>query len=180
MRKGAQMTRQPNSPCKFIMIFYRLIQNMNDNMVAAFKKWYARPVMTGTVDLDYIAERIQRNSTAKKSDAKAVLTEMVEVITDCLQNSQRVKIDGFGCFKVGISSKGSETEDKYSTGEHIRGLRIIFQPEVTTDASSHKRIKKMLQGAQLVNIKNITPKGAEEDSGDDGDDSGNEGGENNG
>ena len=155
------------------MVFYRLIQNMNSKLAEAYQKWYARPVVTGTVDLDYIAERIQRNSTAKKSDAKAVLTEMVEVITDCLQNSQRVKIDGFGCFKVGISSKGSETEDKYSTGEHIRGLRIIFQPEVTTDAGTHKRIKKMLQGAQLSNIKSITPKGAEEDS---GDDSGNEGG----
>ena len=151
------------------MVFYRLIQNMNEKLAEAYQKWYARQVVTETVDLDYIAERIQRNSTAKKSDAKAVLTEMVEVITDCLQNSPRVKIDGFGAFKVGISSKGAESEDKFNLGENVRGLRIIFQPEVTTDAGSHKRIKKMLQGAQLSNIKSITPKGAEEDSGDDGD-----------
>ena len=82
------------------MIFYKLIQNKNEEMPKAFNKWYARPVVTETIDLDYIAERIQRNSTAKKSDAKAVLTEMVEVITDALQSSQRVKIDGFGAFKV--------------------------------------------------------------------------------
>ena len=162
------------------MVFYRLIQNMNSKLAEAYQKWYARPVVTGTVDLDYIAERIQRNSTAKKSDAKAVLTEMVEVITDCLQNSQRVKIDGFGAFKVGISSKGAESEDKFNLGENVRGLRIIFQPEVTTDAGSHKRIKKMLQGAQLSNIKSITPKGAEEDSGDDSGNGGNGGDNGNG
>ena len=95
------------------MIFYKLIQNKNEEMPKAFNKWYARPVVTETIDLDYIAERIQRNSTAKKSDAKAVLTEMVEVITDALQSSQRVKIDGFGAFKVGLSSRGADSVEDY-------------------------------------------------------------------
>ena len=80
------------------MVFYKLIQNQNEEMAKAYQKWYAYPVVTETVDLDYIAERIQRNSTAKKSDAKAVLTEMVEVMTDCLQNSQRVKSEGLVAF----------------------------------------------------------------------------------
>ena len=142
------------------MVFYKLIQNMNENMVKAYQKWYAHPVVTETVDLDYIAERIQRNSTAKKSDAKAVLTEMVEVITDCLQNSQRVKIDGFGSFKIGISSRGADTVDSYSAAEHVRGMRVIFQPEVTTDPSTHKRSKKLLQGATLSDINSLASKKA--------------------
>ena len=140
------------------MIFYKLIQNKNEEMPKAFNKWYARPVVTETVDLDYIAERIQRNSTAKKSDAKAVLTEMVEVITDALQSSQRVKIDGFGAFKVGISSRGADSEEDYSTAEHVRGLRIIFQPETQTDPSTHKRSKKMLAGATLSDINGLVGK----------------------
>ena len=142
------------------MVFYKLIQNMNENMVKAYQKWYAHPVVTETVDLDYIAERIQRNSTAKKSDAKAVLTEMVEVITDCLQNSQRVKIDGFGSFKIGISSRGADSVDSYSASEHVRGMRVIFQPEVVTDPSTHKRTKKMLQGATLSDINGLASKKA--------------------
>ena len=140
------------------MIFYRLIQNKNEEMPKAFNKWYARPVVTETVDLDYIAERIQRNSTAKKSDAKAVLTEMVEVITDCLQNSQRVKIDGFGAFKVGLSSSGADTEEDYSAAEHVRSIRIIFQPETQTDPATHKRSKKMLAGASLADINGLVGK----------------------
>ena len=58
------------------------------------------PVYTGTLDLNGIAELIQPNSTAKKSDALAVLAEMVEVISDALKSSQRVKIDGFGTFRL--------------------------------------------------------------------------------
>jgi len=144
------------------MIFYKLIQNKNEEMPKAFNKWYARPVVTETIDLDYIAERIQRNSTAKKSDAKAVLTEMVEVITDALQCSQRVKIDGFGAFKVGISSRGADSEEDYSTAEHVRGMRIIFQPETQTDPSTRKRSKKMLVGATLSNISGLVAKKEQE------------------
>lgn len=133
------------------MALYKLYQNQNDKMPAAYQKWYARTVVTETVDLDYIAERIQRNSTAKKSDAKAVLTEMVEVIADCLKNSQRVKIDGFGAFRLGISSKGVANVNDFSAAEHVKGLHIIFQPEVETDSSTRRRTKKMLVGVKLIN-----------------------------
>ena len=115
-------------------------------------------MLTETIDLDYIAERIHRNSTAKKSDAKAVLTEMVEVITDALQSSQRVKIDGFGAFKVGLSSRGADSEEDFTVSENVRGMRIIFQPETQTDPSTHKRSKKMLAGATLSDINNLVAK----------------------
>ena len=140
------------------MIFFFLFQNKNEEMPKAYQKWYARPVVTETIDLDYIAERIQRNSTAKKSDAKAVLTEMVEVITDALQSSQRVKIDGFGAFKVGLSSRGADSEEDFTVSENVRGMRIIFQPETQTDPSTHKRSKKMLAGATLSDINNLVAK----------------------
>ena len=144
------------------MIFYKLIQNKNEEMPKAYQKWYARPVVTETIDLDYIAERIQRNSTAKKSDAKAVLTEMVEVITDALQSSQRVKIDGFGAFKVGLSSRGADSEEDFTVSENVRGMRIIFQPETQTDPSTRKRSKKMLVGATLSNISGLVAKKEQE------------------
>ena len=110
---------------------YKMVKNTNEKMTGAYNKWYARPVYNGTVDLDWIAERIQRNSTAKKSDAKAVLTEMVEVITDALQNSQRVKIDGFGTFKIGISTRGVENIGDFSMSEHLKGARVMFTPETS-------------------------------------------------
>lgn len=147
------------------MVFYKLIQNMNESMVKTYQKWYAYPVVTETVNLDYIAERIQRNSTAKRSDAKAVLTEMVEVMTDCLQNSQRVKIEGLGSFKIGLSSKGADSPEDFSVNENVKNIRIIFQPETKTDSATHKRSKKMLQDVKLTNISGFTSKKSQEADG---------------
>ena len=147
---------------------YKLVQNTNEEMEKCYQKWYARPVYTGTIDLDAIAELIQRNSTAKKSDAKAVLTEMVEVISDALKSSQRVHIDGFGTFKIGISSRGADSPEDFTATENIRGCRVLFQPEITTDSSTRKRIKKMTQGisyqsaASLVSAKEMEERGKEQ------------------
>ena len=134
---------------------------MNENMVKCYQKWFARPVYTETINLMDIAELIQRNSTAKKSDAYAVLVEMVEVVSDSLKASKRVHIDGFGTFKIGISSRGADTPADFNANENIKGCRVLFQPEITTDPSTHKRIKKMIQGmsyqsaASLVSAKEI-------------------------
>ena len=148
---------------------YKLVQNTNEHLTGAYQKWYARPVYTGTIDLDGIAEKIQRNSTAKKSDAKAVLTEMVEVITDALQASQRVHINGFGTFKVGISSKGVSTVKEFSISENLKGVRVLFQPETSVDKGSRKRVRPMLQNlsfqnsADLANAKEVEERSKDEE-----------------
>lgn len=69
-------------------IFYRLYQNkLKDSK--SFGKYYARAIHTDTVDLDDIADVIERNCTLKRSDVKACLTELVEVMRDALQEFQQ-------------------------------------------------------------------------------------------
>ena len=149
--------------------YYKLVQNTNEQMPKAYQKWFARPVYIDTIDLDDVAELIQRNSTAKKSDARAVLTEMVEVISDALKASKRVKIDGFGTFKIGLSSRGADTPENFNTSENIRGARVLFQPEVETDPATHKKTKKLIAGmrlassAGLVNAAEIGERNKEEE-----------------
>jgi predicted histone-like DNA-binding protein len=144
---------------------YKLVKNTNEKMTEAFGKWYARPVYTGTLDLNGIAELIQRNSTAKKSDALAVLTEMVEVISDALKSSQRVKIDGFGTFKVGMASKGVSSVKDFTITENLKGVHVLFQPEEDVDKATKKRTKRLLKGlsfapaASLVNAKEVEERG---------------------
>ena len=76
-------------------VLYKLYQDNRDT--SSHKgEWYARAKTLDTVTLNEIAQRIQDNTTAKKADALAVLTEMVEVVRDYLQKSYRVKIDGLG------------------------------------------------------------------------------------
>ena len=96
-------------------------------------KWFARPVWLGTKGTADLAERIQNNCTVKKSDVLAVLDELVEVMKTELQNSKRVKLDGFGTFKLGITSRGTDTAEEFDATQHIENVHILFQPETTVN-----------------------------------------------
>ena len=80
---------------------------------------------------------------------------MVEVITDALQNSQRVKIDGFGTFKIGISTRGVENIGDFSMSEHLKGARVMFAPETKVDGGSRKHVKAMLVGLSFKNTADL-------------------------
>ena len=82
-------------------VFYRLHQDQSTGTKRS-GKWYARAVPTAVIGTRQLAEIIQRNCTVKKSDVMAVLEELVEVMKDQMQDSKRVKLDGFGSFKIGI------------------------------------------------------------------------------
>lgn len=90
--------------------------------------WYGRAVHDQHIHLDQVADRIQRNCSLKKADVLGVLTEMVEVMRDELQNSNIVYLDNFGYFKVGIRSAGSITEESYNTLDNVKGFRVNFTP----------------------------------------------------
>ena len=112
-------------------------------------KWYARAVYNARPKtLKQMAMEIQENVSVKKSDVLAVLDEMVVVLKKWMQDSNRVKIDGFGSFKIGLKTKPADTAKDFSASKHVVGARINFQPEVTIDAAG-QRVKAMLQGLQV-------------------------------
>ena len=130
-------------------VLYRLSKN-NNRFSKAYGKWFSHAVMTNTVDTDALATIMQRNCTVKKSDILAVITELIETMQDQLQNSNRVKLNGFGSFKIGIENAkgGAETAADFSSGKHIKGLHVLFQPEVKTD-SSGQRQKTFISGCSV-------------------------------
>ena len=130
-------------------VLYRLSQNkMSKSKV--FGKWFAQAVMTGTVDTNALAEIMQRNCTVKKSDILAVLSELVETMQDQLQNSKRVKLDGLGAFKIGIENAegGVITAADFSASKNIKGLHVLFQPEVKTDSTGTRK-KTFISGCTV-------------------------------
>ena len=131
-------------------VFYRLHQDQSTGTKRS-GKWYARAVPTAVIGTRQLAEIIQRNCTVKKSDVMAVLEELVEVMKDQMQDSKRVKLDGFGSFKIGIESKGAQTAAKYSVSEHVKGLHVVFMPERTTDSGGN-RSKQFLQGCKVEEL----------------------------
>ena len=131
-------------------VLYRLHQ---DQSVGTRRsgKWYARMVPIGMIDTRGLAEIIQRNCTVKKADILAVLDELVETMRDQMQDSKRVKLDGFGSFKIGLECKGAQTAAKFSVAEHVKGLHVVFTPERTHDAAGN-RSKQFLQGATVEEL----------------------------
>ena len=130
-------------------VLYRLSQNkMKDSK--AFGKWFAQAVMTGTVDTNELAETMQRNCTLKKADILAVITELIETMQDQLQNSKRVKLNGFGAFKIGIENAagGAATAAEFTANKNIKGLHVLFQPEVKTDSTGQRR-KTFISGCSV-------------------------------
>ena len=128
-------------------VFYRLSQVTSPKQ-KGYGKWYPRAVMTNTVDTNALAEIMQRNCTVKKSDIVAVITELIETMQDQLQDSKRVKLNGFGSFKIGMSSTGAEKASDFDARKHIKGLHVLFMPEVKTD-SEGQRQKTFITGCSV-------------------------------
>ena len=151
-------------------IFYRLNKN-NMKESKMFGKYYGRAVHTDTVDLSRVAEAIQENTTAKKADVLAVLTEMVNVMQRELCDSKRMKIDGLGSFKVTFSSTGVNDPKEYNAKDCIKRYRIVFTPEYSIDNSSGKRRRDtpLLRYAKAQEVP-FNPIDTKPDTGGDGDD----------
>ena len=131
-------------------VFYRLNQDKSKNTMRS-GKWYARAVSTSVINTRQLAEIMQRNCTVKRSDILAVIDELVETMRDQLQDSKRIKLDGFGSFKIGVRSLSAATAKEFSVSENIKGMRVIFSPERSTDASGN-RTKQFLQGIKVEEL----------------------------
>ena len=129
------------------MIRYKLYQNTREGS-KTLGKWYGRATMTGEVKLNALSQRIQSNCTAKKSDVLAVLTELVEVMTDELQAGHRVVLDGFGSFKVGMRTTPADSAKDFTPSKNVKSLHVLFQPELKKSADG-TRMKTFLTGAQV-------------------------------
>ena len=91
--------------------------------------YYGRAIHSSTIDLPVIAERIQRNSSMTKGDVLAVLTEMVSVMKDELQNSNKVKLNGLGTFYVSLRTKGVSEEEKFNANDNVKAFTVNFLAE---------------------------------------------------
>jgi len=112
-------------------------------------KWYARAITMGTVETDDLAQIIQKNCSMKKSDVVAVLSELVEVMTDKLQESYAVKLNGLGTFKIGIDSTGVSDPMDFTVSNNITGSHVNFMPAYTVDSATGQRTKALLGGVKF-------------------------------
>ena len=128
-------------------LLYKIVR---DNRKNSGNLYYGRAVQIQSIGTDGLADIIQRNCTLKKSDVIAVINELVEVMTDQLQNSVSVKLDGFGTFKIGLKTVGADKPENFSISRNVSGLRVNFISAGKKDQSTNKVVRTFLGGATLM------------------------------
>jgi len=108
----------------------KFIKAKNNNLRStAYGKYFAQAVYDGRfIETEDLADYIQQQATVKKSDIIATLTELGDALKHYFEMGQKVRIKGFGIFKVGFSSIGVTTKENCNATT-ITGRRVLFQPE---------------------------------------------------
>lgn len=108
------------------MILFKLSKNKNPKIKEAYGKYYARPVVTQTVDLNGLAEHMTEHNTGFSPGAtKGLLTDMVKCINELVLQGFAVKIDNLAIFSIGLKTKkGADSEDDFSVAKNIEGVRL--------------------------------------------------------
>ena len=108
-------------------VTYSVVPRVNPRSKEDPPKYYAQAQASGDVSLREMSERIQSTCTVTKADVFAVLVAMEDVIIDALKAGEIVRMGDLGTFQIGLSGKGSLTEEEYD-GSLIQKARINFRP----------------------------------------------------
>ena len=108
------------------MIEFDLKQNNNKKNEKAYGKYYAKPHVSETIDLDGLAEDMHTyNSPFSAGTIKGILTDAVVHIRMLLLSGVNVKLDNLAIFYIGIKNKeGAATKEDFSVLKNILGVRM--------------------------------------------------------
>ena len=110
-------------------VTYSVVPRINPREKSDPPKYYAQAQASGDVNIREMSERIQLTCTVTKADVYAVLVAMEDVIIDALKSGEIVRLGDLGTFQIGVSGKGTLTEEEYDSSL-IQKARINFRPGV--------------------------------------------------
>ena len=105
-------------------------------------KVYGRAVVSDTINTKKLCQNIRDRCTLTEPDVVAVVSALITEVSGQLALGNRVVLDGFGSFKVGLSSTPADSAKKF-TSANIKCLRVIFQPAI--EMINGKRVKTLLK-----------------------------------
>lgn len=143
------------------MILYKLTQNTNEKMEGAYGKFYARPVITETIDITGLAEHLSEHNTGFSPGAcRGLLTDTVRCIKELVLKGIAVKIDDLAIFSIGFRpKKGADSADDFSVAKNIEGVKLRSR---ATGSFSNSNLDVL---AELKNVNSLLPSGESNGSG---------------
>ncbi|GHT80127.1 hypothetical protein FACS1894130_10770 [Spirochaetia bacterium] len=104
------------------------IQRKNPQNVA-LSKWYLTQESAGGVGMNEIAKEIEGRSALSLGDVQSVLSNLMEVMPIFLKLGQSIKLEGFGTFRISVTSDGMATPDELNA-HHVKGVKLVFLPSM--------------------------------------------------
>ena len=109
-------------------VIYKVITRPTDPRVPnSPKRYYPHLITLGqSVNLKYIAQKMQDRSSLSVGDIKSVIQNFVEKMKEQLLEGKSVNIEGLGVFMLTARSKGAELA-KDINAKSVESVRIFFQ-----------------------------------------------------
>ena len=108
-------------------VTYSVVPRRNPSEKGAPPKYYAQAQARGDMNIREMSERIQAACTVNKADVYAVLVALEDVVSEAIQNGEIVRLGELCTLQVGLTGKGSLTEEDYNTSL-IKRAKINFRP----------------------------------------------------
>ena len=107
---------------------------------------YGRAVVNRLVHTSAIAKKITERCTVTEPDILAVINALMTEISANISEGNKVVLDNFGSFKLGIRTSPAVSAKKF-TQANIKAMYIIYSPYSVMDQG--KRVKPMLSGIKM-------------------------------
>ena len=107
---------------------------------------YGRAVVNRVVHTSAIAKNITERCTVTEPDILAVINALMTEISANISEGNKVVLDNFGSFKLGIRTSPAVSAKKF-TSANIKAMYIIYSPYSVMDQG--KRVKPMLSGIKM-------------------------------
>lgn len=105
-------------------IRYKIYRNNNEKSSTA-GKFYARPTVDETYDVDKLAEHMAKHgSPYSEGTIKGVLTDFVNCTQELIADGKAVKIEDLAIFSLGINCAPAATEEEFSVKDNIKSVYL--------------------------------------------------------
>ena len=110
---------------------------------------YGRAVVNRVVHTRAIAKKITERCTVTEPDILAVINALMTEISANIADGNKVVLDDFGSFKLGIRTSPAESARKF-TEANIKNKYIIYSPYTVMEQG--RRVKPMLSGIKMEEL----------------------------
>lgn len=114
------------------------------------KLFYPRIVRIGNIGTSTIAEEIAQYSSLSPGDVKNTIDNLVTVLTQHLQSSQTVTLEGLGTFRMVMRAGGKGVETAKEVSASQASLTVRFQPCTTKNQDHSVATRSMVTGVKCM------------------------------